>query len=400
MAKSKATQPLPWAAHHLSEVEVVNGKKRLKCATCGQIWSTSVTSKCPGLPVYGWEGAPEGLKTKTQLAEKRLKPGGQPDGLLPYDKATDGYVRLYLESEAVPMKERTDAQKAATEKAKATRDEKLTCSTCGHIMPSKRYMVGQQCEQCYEHERIERQEKEDIAEVVETAKTLVGQKFIIISAAGSNGWRPYQICLINQDGEVVFESLISWDEKPPSDEFLKENSIPAEAFNDAPTFAEVYQQLRDILHHKTVVSYSNWHIDVIQDSCWRAGKLEIIKPVAKHDVMSFTSTIYGGWSPKYEDYRYVSLDDACYRLQVYVNYGAMPVVRHKALRVLEVVKAIVSRAGTLYTAIPEAVESALPAPATVASKPDYCCQACGRAVSREEKLFGMEDDRCKACRKT
>lgn len=36
----------------------------------------------------------------------------------------------------------------------------------------------------------------------------------------------------------------------------------------------------------------------------------------------------------------------------------------------------------------------------VAAKPDYCCPGCGRAVSREEKLFSMEDGRCKVCRKT
>lgn len=40
-------------------------------------------------------------------------------------------------------------------------------------------------------------------------------------------------------------------------------------------------------------------------------------------------------------------------------------------------------------------EQILNMPATVST---YTCVNCGRAVTRDEKLFGMEDGKCKACR--
>ena len=111
----KKIEPLPWAAHTLNvEAETLQASARYSCAVCGNKWKKEPTGKCPGLPVYGWDAAPAGLKTVTQLREQKMKPGGPVRGLLPYSKSDDGYVRLYLESEAVAMKPRTAAQIAAT----------------------------------------------------------------------------------------------------------------------------------------------------------------------------------------------------------------------------------------------------------------------------------------------
>lgn len=208
---AKKIDALPWAAHALSvQTETLQAAGRYSCTVCGNTWKKEPTSKCPGLPVYGWDAAPAGLKTVTQLAEKRMKPGGPVRGLLPYSKSDEGYVRLYLESEAVAMKPRTEAQIAATAKAKETREKKLTCAKCGWVVPSKRYMVYDLCQECHDEERIKEMQEADSAEVVTEAAELVQQDFIVVDTETTSlHGLPVSICIIDRAGTVLLDTLVN-----------------------------------------------------------------------------------------------------------------------------------------------------------------------------------------------
>lgn len=399
MAKSKAHQPLPWAAHTLVIDPDAKGIGRFSCSACGGKWLKKPIGQCPGLPVYGWESAPEGLKTQTQLAEKRLKPG-QVRGLIPYSKSADGYIRLYAESEAVPMKARTDAQKAGAKKAQETRDKKLTCVTCGHVMPSKRYMTGNQCDDCWQHQCDEERQAADTLKVAKSAATLMAKEFVIIDfeTTGLEDAKPVSVCIINQKGDILLNTLINPGIPIPADA-TRIHGITDEMVASAPTFAELYVHFGVIMHGKHWVGFNLGFDKGVLISACRAICAPAPAQSGQTDVMPLASTVWGEWSNHWDDYKYVSLEYACWHSGVQVEAKAHSALGD-CLRTLGVLKAIAG-----YTepqpkpgaeAAPEVAESAAAAP--VAQKPAYCCPACGRSVTREEKLFGMEDGKCKACR--
>ena len=116
--------------------------------------------------------------------------------------------------------------------------------------------------------------------------------------------------------------------------------------------------------------------------------------------MYLAAAVWGDWSEYWGNYTWLKLEGACWYAGVQVDAEA-----HSAtgdcLRTLGVLKSIAVYTGPQPE--PEAEheqESPViaPTPTPVTQKPAYSCPACGRSVTREEKLFAMEDGRCKACR--
>lgn len=342
MAKSK-TPALPWSAHTLVINESEKGRGRFSCSVCGGKWVKQPTGECPGLPVYGWEGAPEGLKTKTQLAEKRLKPG-QVRGLIPYDKSADGYVRLYLESEAVPMKARTDAQKAATAKAKATRDKNLTCAKCGSIQSSKKYMRGDLCLMCHDEVTLMDRREREQAEAIERAGEWVGREFVVFDfeTTGLVQSRPVSLCIIDHTGVVLLETLINPGIPiPPDATYI--HGITNEMVATAPTFAEVYERVFGLLDGKAWVAYNiAFDRDVLVDACDAINQPRP-KSVDSCDVMYLAAPIWGEWSDYWGDWKWVKLVEACWCAGIDVAAEAHSSAGD-CLRTLGVLKAISARA--------------------------------------------------------
>lgn len=404
MAKSK-TPALPWAAHTLVIDPDAKGIGRFSCSACGNKWLKKPIGQCPGFPVYGWDSAPEGLKTQTQLAENRLKPG-QVRGLIPYSKSADGYIRLYAESEASPMKERTDAQKAATEKAKAARDKKLTCVSCGYIMPSARYMNSDgRCDDCWKRQREKERQEADTLTAAEAAAALMAKEFVVIDfeTTGLEHAKPVSVCIINKNGDILLNTLINPGIPIPEDA-TRVHGITDEMVASEPTFAEVYVSICEIMHGKHWVGFNlGFDKRVLITACW-AAYAPMPRQLGQTDVMPLASTVWGEWSNHWDDYKWVSLEYACWHSGVQVEEKAHSALGD-CLRTLGVLKAIAvyikPRPEAEAEPEPKREPPVIALPVTpVTQKPDYCCPGCGRAVSREEKLFGMDDGRCKACRKT
>src|SRR5574343_499175 len=88
--------------------------------------------------VYAWEQAPENLKTRKQLAELGLKPGGPEVARVEWDRGRR-YALLYDVAQAVAKSPATPAQLAALEKARLKRE---CCPHCGYALgfvPWKRF---------------------------------------------------------------------------------------------------------------------------------------------------------------------------------------------------------------------------------------------------------------------
>ncbi|MEU0857505.1 hypothetical protein ABZ352_18980 [Streptomyces griseofuscus] len=89
----------------------------------------SAVPPLPGLTRYTkWDDVPDGLFTKTQLAnmDPPLKPGGEPLGQALYNG--NSYAPLYALSTAVPKRRASPAQRAVLDRARALQ---YRCRRCG-----------------------------------------------------------------------------------------------------------------------------------------------------------------------------------------------------------------------------------------------------------------------------
>jgi hypothetical protein len=100
----------------------------------------------PKLPTYPWfDVVPDNLKTRNQLAELNLKPGGEIRALVEW-KNGKRVAYLYDVAEAVPKPARTTAQLQAVEAAKRSR---RTCPVCRRVLD---YILNYEtCKDCYDY---------------------------------------------------------------------------------------------------------------------------------------------------------------------------------------------------------------------------------------------------------
>ncbi|MFC9431633.1 RRQRL motif-containing zinc-binding protein [Streptomyces sp. NPDC056987] len=90
------------------------------------------------LPVYRWRQAPQGLATRRQLRERRLRPGGHEPVAVIECRGGTRWAWLYEIEHALPVRPMTLAKEAALDKAMAKRQ---TCPACSrryyHCLPLK-----------------------------------------------------------------------------------------------------------------------------------------------------------------------------------------------------------------------------------------------------------------------
>lgn len=281
--------PLQWQAHQL-----VEGTEPPTCALCGRRGAKVmvIEENCPGLPVHQWGAVPEGLFTLRQLDEKRLA-AGEPRGLLYYSKAADGYLRLYLESEATPKKPLTEKQQAAIAHLK--------------LINSPAY-----------------KRMKELERVRDTAKKLLASEFVVIDSETCDLWAGsgiVELAVIDQTGATLFDSRLN-PLRPIAPGAQDVHGISADDLIDAPTFFDVYPQLAAAIDGKTWVGYNiGFDTEHIAEECAHFV-LPGLRPVGENgryygwDVMDLYATYWGDWSYRHRDYRWQKLSDARYRHQL------------------------------------------------------------------------------------
>lgn len=78
-------------------------------------------------PVYRWRQAPQGLATRRQLRERRLRPGGQEPVAAIECRGGKRKAWLYEIDKALPIRPMTFAKEVALDRAMAKRQ---TCPSC------------------------------------------------------------------------------------------------------------------------------------------------------------------------------------------------------------------------------------------------------------------------------
>lgn len=314
--KSPHRKEIPLISHQLTRLET----GRYYCSVCGKSWIKAPRSTCPGVTIYSYKSVPNHFKTERQLKQLGLKlaPHQRPVGVI---IGTDRYY-LYDQGQAIPRPARTSAQIAAFEKARAAALEARICTNCGRVFDSKREFYEGLCDECF----IEVERKIARADAIAWACEVLADPQAVILDTETTGLigQIIEIAIIDIAGQPLLNTLIKpglterniWFRQNTLDFPSDEPIIPPQAtavhgisdadVADAPTFAEVYEQVREILHSASrIISYN---AKLNQRMLRHSREIFHLPPFDLEDskfecVMEVYAEYYGEWSYYYEDFK-------------------------------------------------------------------------------------------------
>ncbi len=280
------------------------------CETCKRTWKQEPNwlevIDCLGMPVYSWGQWPEHLLTKKQLDEAGLQTGKKlppPAGLVYRKKSPGGKMYLYDKNQGVPKHAMTEQQLAALAKAQEmSKPVDIHCPRCHEsicTVTTKRAaeMKPRLCQTCKDHFRAAKQALAWLAEpllVLDFETTGLDTDDQIIQAG-----------VINQDGDVLIDTLIKPTIPIPASA-TRIHHITDEMVASAPSFAEVYPRLAEVLEGQIVVIYNaEFDVSFLYHDC-RRNSLKSIEFTSRC-AMRLYAKFVGEWSNRYMDYRFQSL---------------------------------------------------------------------------------------------
>lgn len=275
-----------------------------------------------GIPIYPWfDQAPQNLKTRKQLAEAGLRPGGPARARVVWRRG-GRWADLFDEAEAKPKRPPTQAQLAALAKA----DEKRrTCPVCKAVLPW--VVTGYNVEHCPTCEARER--ATELEEVRRKAALWLSDPKTLILDTETTDLDGYlvSIAVISVAGEVLLDTLAD-PRHPISPEAQAVHGITQEQVAGAPTFAALSDQLTELLRGRRVVSYNAAFdsgilyreierlalegggnlLDEAASRIWARGQAEAwTESIRWRCAMKLYAAWVGDWSDHHGDYRFQAL---------------------------------------------------------------------------------------------
>jgi len=278
------------------------------------------------LPTYPWfDVVPQNLKTRNQLAELGLRPGGPVVAQVVWHRG-DRWANLYDVYAAKPKHAPTEAQRAALAKAQ---EKRRTCPACGTVLPFVlpwRFSPERDCPACHE-----RMVEADRADAVQKARRILARRDTLILDTETTSLDGYvvQIAIIGIDGTILLDTLIN-PLAPITEEAQRIHGISERDVVTAPTFAELADQITAILHGKRVWVYNAgfdrdmlWNEvyrlartqadgltgDTAGDFAWQAAD-RWCKAIRWRCAMHLYAAYVGDWSAYWGDYRWPPLPGA------------------------------------------------------------------------------------------
>lgn len=143
------------------------------------------------------------------------------------------------------------------------------------------------------------------------AKEIVAGEYVVfdLETTGFSGYRDrvVSIAIINQDGEVLLDSLVHPGIEIPNSHI---HGITDAMVIGAPTFIQLHPVIVEALQHKTVLSY-NYQFDgsFINGSC---DQHDLDRPAGVHGecIMTLFAKFYGDWNNYRKNYRWQKLTKA------------------------------------------------------------------------------------------
>ena len=265
-----------------------------------------------------------------------------------------------------PHRQATEKQLAALTKARAALAKKHTCEHCGGFDPArgrKRHSDNRIYDTLRDGEkhryciscRIYFRWLDTRQQIEEQMKSLFEQRtpFLLLDTETTGkpehrGFQVIEIAILDQDGQVLYHSLVKPDIPIPG-EAAEISGLTDAHLAHAPTMTEIWPDVVQVLTATDVPIYT-WNADFDQKALLLTAKrFQLPVPAAISDkkrwhcAMKLHARWYGEWSNGKNDYRYQPLEWACTELEIEESEHHRAV--GDALNALRVLQAIGSRAG-------------------------------------------------------
>jgi DNA polymerase III subunit epsilon len=124
-----------------------------------------------------------------------------------------------------------------------------------------------------------------------------------------------EICLIDNDGAVLIDSLVKPTVKIPPDA-ARIHGITDAMVSNAPTWPDLWPRLEPIFAERRLAIYNaDYDVRLLQQS-HRVHGLDWDIPISQFCIMKLYAQYRGDWNARSGSYRWVSLDDARYQCQL------------------------------------------------------------------------------------
>lgn len=263
------------------------------------------------LPTYPWfDQVPEGLRTRAQLAEQGLRPGGPVKAQVVWRRGKR-WADLYDVAEAKPKKQATPAQLAALAKAQA---KLRTCPSCGtdqgFVLPW-RWKPWRDCGTCYAQGRAK-----EIADVRRQVRAWLRSHRTVVLDTETTDLDGYlvQIAIITTDGTVLLDTLVN-PEAEISEGARRVHGLAAADVAGAPAFWQLSGALLELLRGRRVVTYNAaFDRGILHNEFARLGAQErrrrrVVweRGIVWRCAMEVYATWCGDWSEHHGSYRWQPL---------------------------------------------------------------------------------------------
>ncbi|MEN0651365.1 MULTISPECIES: 3'-5' exonuclease [Bacillati] len=250
----------------------------------------------------GWKNVPEHLKCKTELLQMGLVPKNKnkPSALV---WNSYNWISLYNVAECRPKREPSQQQIENLRKGREKLKKLVTCSRCGSNVFFKRNMKGNVCKFCYEDEIAEREQenvrkqyKKMIYEGKELFKKWFYEDFIILDTetTGLYDAEIVELGIIDKGGNILFESLFR-TKQPIPEEVIKIHGITNEMVATAPSWADKWNEVKQILTNRKILIYNSaFDVSIIENTCsiWGIDNL----PKLETECVMEAFRYYHGWN--------------------------------------------------------------------------------------------------------
>ncbi len=266
----------------------------------------------------------------------------------------------------MPHRKATDQQLAALVKARAALAKKHTCERCGCEDPARGlqkhsdYRIYETLRDGEKHRyciscRIYFRWIDARLQIEAQLQALFEQRtpFLLLDTETTGklehrGFQIVEVAVVNQDGQVLYQSLCKPDIAMQSSA-SEVSGITDAQLADAPTFAQVWPSLVQVLASTDAPIYT-WNADFDRQALLLTAKrFQLPVPAAVSSknrwrcAMKLHARWYGEWSNGKNDYRYQPLEWACTELGI--EEGGYHRAIGDTLNVLRVLRAIAARAG-------------------------------------------------------
>jgi DNA polymerase-3 subunit epsilon len=205
------------------------------------------------LPEYPWfDQAPEHYKTRRQLADLDLRPGGPIVAHVVWRKGKK-IAYLYDLHAARPKQAATAAQLAALDKARAARRSCFGCGKDTGQVLWNRFQPERDCPHCYQSML-----ESDRARAAQLSRAWLRSRRSVILDSETTSLDGYlvELAIIRaHDGAILLDTRIN--PQHPIDPVAQSiHGISADQLQSAPTFADLASRILELLAGQRVIAYN------------------------------------------------------------------------------------------------------------------------------------------------